>query len=281
MNFVIIGGDAAGMSAASRAKRNQPDLNVTVLEKTLDVSYSACGMPYNIADPERRIEDLVVRRAEVFREKQGIDLLTGHCVEKLDVKNRVVSGTTQAGDRFQYAYDRLLIATGASAIVPDLPGFDLPGVLALKSLEQGRAIKQYIRENAVKRVVIIGMGYIALEMCEALRSLDLEVDLVKPRPTLLPWMDETLAQVVKAEVESHGAGLFPGHPIKGIDASAGGLRVVCEDMALTGDMVLVAVGVAPNSGFAAQAGIQTGVKGAIAVDRTLKTSAEHIYAAGD
>jgi NADPH-dependent 2,4-dienoyl-CoA reductase/sulfur reductase-like enzyme len=128
MKFVIIGGDAAGMSAASRAKRNRPDLEVTVLEKTLDVSYSACGMPYNIAEPDRDIEDLVVRTAEVFRDKQGIDLRTGHCVETVDVNTKTVSGTTTANASFELPYDKLLIATGASAIVPDLPGFDLPGV---------------------------------------------------------------------------------------------------------------------------------------------------------
>ena len=168
MNFVIIGGDAAGMSAASRAKRNNPNMSVTVLEKTQDVSYSACGMPYNIADPERPIEDLVVRTADVFREKQGINLLTGHEVQKIDPENKTVSGTTREGKAFKLPYDKLLIATGAAPIVPELPGFDLPGVMALKSLADGRRIKQYLAANRVKNVVILGMGYIGLEMVEAL-----------------------------------------------------------------------------------------------------------------
>ena len=115
MKIVIIGGDAAGMSAASRAKRIDPQLDVVVLEQTGDVSYSACGMPYNIADPSRDIEELVVRRAEVFREKQGIDLRTGHRAESIDPASRTVSGSDDAGEPFELPYDKLLIATGASA----------------------------------------------------------------------------------------------------------------------------------------------------------------------
>jgi len=165
MKFVIIGGDAAGMSAASRAKRNEPEIDVTVLEQTQDVSYSACGMPYNIANPDRRLDDLVVRHAHEFREKQGIDLSTGYCVEKIEPSLKIVSGKTIKGDEFQLSYDKLLIATGASPIIPQLPGFDLPGVLALKNLDDGRKIKNFIAANHVKNAVIIGMGYIALEMC--------------------------------------------------------------------------------------------------------------------
>ena len=128
MRFVIIGGDAAGMSAASRAKRNLPELKVTVLEQTEDVSYSACGMPYNIAEAGRTIDDLVVRRAHVFREKQGIDLRTGHSVEEIDRSSKRVRGMNSAGEPFEVPYDSLLIATGAAPVKPDLPGFDLPGL---------------------------------------------------------------------------------------------------------------------------------------------------------
>ena len=226
MNFVIIGGDAAGMSAASRAKRNNPDLDVTVLEKTMDVSYSACGMPYNIADPEREIEDLVVRQAHVFREKQDINLLTGHCVKSIDPVGRTVSGTSLQGKTFDVSFDKLLIATGGSPIFPDLEGFDLPGVLALKSLDDGRKLKAYIKSNHVKKVVIIGMGYTALEMCEALRSRSIDVVMVKPRPVFLPWMEKELADVVKNEVEAHQIKLYSGHTIEKIDFENKRLKVI-------------------------------------------------------
>ena len=203
MKLVIIGGDAAGMSAASRAKRNNPDLDVMVLEKTMDVSYSACGMPYNIADPERGIDDLVVRHAKVFREKQGINLLTAHCVDSIEPDRRTVIGTTSQGKTFQFSYDKLLIATGGSPVIPDLSGFDLPGVMALKSLDDGRKIKAFITSNHVQKAVIIGMGYIGLEMCEALRARSIEVDMIKPNPVFLPWMAAEMAHTVREEVESN------------------------------------------------------------------------------
>ena len=196
MKFIVIGGDAAGMSAASRTKRSLKDWDVTVLEKTFDVSYSACGMPYNIADPDRDMDDLVVRQAEVFREKQGIDLKTGHLVEKLDRRNKNVLGRIDNGKEFSMPYDKLLIATGASPIIPDLPGFDQEGIMALKSLDDGRTIKDFIQSKNVKKAVIIGVGYIALEMSEALRSRGVEVSMVKPRTAFLPWMNPSLAKVV-------------------------------------------------------------------------------------
>lgn len=282
MKFVIIGGDAAGMSAASRAKRNRPDMDVVVLEKSADVSYSACGMPYNIGDPERAIEDLVVRKAEVFREKQDIDLRTGHEVLRIEPEARTVSGKQADGSAFEESYDVLLIASGASPAIPDLPGFDLEGVMALKSLEDGRRIKQYIADKKVKKTIIIGMGYIALEMCEALRSRGIEVEMVKPRPAFLPWADEELAGIVKAHVIEHGAAVHAGFAIKQIETTdSQQLRVVCDGMELTGEMVLVAVGVTPNTGFALEAGLKSDISGSIAVNHRLLTSDQNIYAAGD
>jgi NADPH-dependent 2,4-dienoyl-CoA reductase/sulfur reductase-like enzyme len=281
MKFVIIGGDAAGMSAASRARRNLPGLEVTVLEQTQDVSYSACGMPYNIADPDREMDDLVVRHAHVFREKQEIDLRTGHRVEGIDRTAKTVTGRDLKGREFEISYDKLLIATGASPIIPDLPGFDLPGVMALKSLEDGKKIKDFIRSQGVKKVVIIGMGYIALEMCEALREREIEVHMVKPRPIFLPWMNPELASVVKEEVEGHGVGIHLGHKIERIEESGNFLKVICPDSILEGQAILVAIGVRPNSEMAAGAGLELGPSGSIAVDRTLKTTDENIYSAGD
>ena len=282
MNFVIIGGDAAGMSAASRARRTMPDLKVTVLEKTMDVSYSACGMPYNIAEAHKKIDDLVVRHAHVFREKQDINLLTGHYVDHIDLAGKTVGGASVDNQKFEFPYDKLLIATGASPIIPDLPGFDLPGVLGLKSLEDGRKIKHFLKDRSVKKVIIIGMGYIALEMAEALCARDIKVDMVKPRPVFLPWLDEQMAQLVKDEVKTNGVNMYPGHKVERIDqATTGRLSVVCSDLTLEGDMVLVAVGITPNSDMAEKAGIELGIKKSIAVDRGLKTSDENIYAAGD
>jgi NADPH-dependent 2,4-dienoyl-CoA reductase/sulfur reductase-like enzyme len=282
MKFVIIGGDAAGMSAASRAKRHRPEMDVIVLEKTEDVSYSACGMPYNIADADRKIDDLVVRPADVFRNKQGIDLYTGYPVDSIDIKNKRVSGTVRrSGQPFQFIYDRLLIATGGRPIIPDLPGFDLPGVVALKNLADGRRIKDYIQSNKVKKAVIIGMGYVGLEMAEALRERGIDVKMAKPGPDLLPWMPRELAAVVKKELNANQVGLHLGSFITRIEKPDRLLHVVCDDQTLAADMVLVAAGIDPNSELASCAGIETGVDKAIAVNRKLQTSEEAVYAAGD
>ena len=279
--FVVIGADAAGMSAASRAKRAQPDLDITVFEKTHDVSYSACGMPYNIAEPERDIEELVVRRAEVFREKQGINLLTGHCVKRIDPKVKTVYGRSLEGGEFEIDYDHLLIATGATPIKPDLPGFDLPGVTVLKSLADGRHIKQYLASTPVQKVVIIGIGYIALEMAETLRRLGIAVDMVKPRPRILPWLEESLAETVRETLVQNDVGIFAGSEIERIENTGNRLKVVCSDMAIECDMVLTAIGVRPNSELAADAGFELSVADSIAVDRKMRTSVPSIYSAGD
>ena len=281
MKFVIIGGDAAGMSAASRARRNNPDLEVVVLEQTRDVSYSACGMPYNIADPFREIDDLVVRQARVFREKQDIDLRTGHRVLAIDRSAKTISGLKESGEEFQVDYDKLLIATGASPIIPDLPGFDLPGVLTLKSLEHGRAIKAFIGGSQVRVAVVMGMGYIAMEMSEALRDLGIEVHMVKPRPDLLPWMHRDLTAMVQKELEENGVNLYLGHETKGLEQTARGLKADFEGVGFNCQMVLVAIGVKPNSELAAHAGLELGPRQSISIDRAAQTSDTDIYAAGD
>ncbi len=281
MKFLVIGGDAAGMSAASRAKRHMKEMEVTVLEKTQDVSYSACGMPYNIAEPHRVVDDLVVRKASVFREKQGIDLLTGHTVQSLNPSGRTVAGTTHLGEEFQFHYDKLLIATGGFSIFPEIDGIGLPGVLALKSLDDGRKIRAYIDNHNVKKAVIIGMGYIGLEMCEALRARGIDVAMVKPRPAFLPWMPEEMSGKVKAELEENGVKLHMGENVEKIVEHGGGLKVVCADLELETDMILVAMGIAPSSELAVNAGLAASVGNSISVDKSLKTSDDNIYAAGD
>jgi NADPH-dependent 2,4-dienoyl-CoA reductase/sulfur reductase-like enzyme len=281
MNFLIIGGDAAGMSAASKAKRNDPGMTVTVLEKTRDVSYSACGMPYLIADPDRDMDDLVVRKAEMFREKQGIDLLTGHTATRIDPSRRIVEGTDDNGNPFSHPYDKLLIATGSSPIVPPVPGADLPGVFPLKSLEHGRRIKDYIRSRTVNRAVIVGMGYIGLEMCEALTALSIEVDMIEMADRLLPWLDADMAETVRKHGESMGVRFHNGQMLTAIEKNGESLTVKSRDLEFPADLVILALGVTPNSGIAETAGIALGDRKVITVSEALETSVENIYAAGD
>ncbi len=217
----------------------------------------------------------------MFREEQGIDLRTEHRVELIDPSTKIVKGKTLKGEDFQLPYEKLLIATGASPVIPDLPGFDLPGVMALKTLKDGRRIKQFIHDQNVKKAIIIGMGYIALEMCEALHERGMGVDMVKSRPVFLPWIHEKLADMVKEEIESNGINMHLGHEVKRIEKKDGILQVVCSDLTLEGQMVLVAIGITPNSQLAEKAGLELGPENAIAVDKGLLTSDPHIYAAGD
>lgn len=238
-------------------------------------------MPYNVADAARDMDDLIVRPAHVFKEKQGIDVLIQHKVEAIDPSGKTVKGRTESGDPFEFPYDKLLIATGARAIIPEIPGMDSTGIMALKDLEDGRRIKAFIKDQRVKKAVILGMGYIAFEMCEALRARGIDVEMIKPRPIFIPWMNEQLSSVVEKEVEVNQVKLHLGQPVKGIERTGKGLRVLCPELQLDADMVLVAVGVRPNSEFAEKAGLELGPGKSIAVDRMLRTSHPDIFSAGD
>jgi NADPH-dependent 2,4-dienoyl-CoA reductase/sulfur reductase-like enzyme len=238
-------------------------------------------MPYNVADAARDMDDLIVRPARVFKEKQGIDVRIEHRAEAIDLSGKTVRGRTRAGEPFHVSYDKLLIATGGRPVMPDLPGIGSPGVMALKSLEDGRKIKAFLKNENVKRALILGMGYIAFEMCESLRARGIEVEMIKPRPVFIPWMNEQLASVVKKEVEDNQVKVHLGHPIERIEKNEKGLRFICPGLQLDGDMVLVAVGVRPNSELAEKAGLALGPGRSIAVDRMLRTSDPDIYAAGD
>lgn len=278
-NFLVIGGDAAGMSAASRAGRNYPGLRITVLEQTRDVSYSACGMPYNIAEPHRAIDDLVVRKAEVFREKQGINLLTGHRAESIDRENRVVRAAGPDGEILGFPYDRLLIATGASPVLPDVPGIDLPGVMPLKRLDDGRKIKEYLGKNRVRDAVIIGMGYIGMEMCEAFAELGINVKMAGRG--FLSGYNREIASKIREHLQQHGIELHESCMIDSIERTGGRLQAKCGEVSLQGDVVLLGLGVVPNISLAADAGLSLGVKDSIAVDRYMRTSDPNIFSAGD
>ena len=224
---------------------------------------------------------MVVRHAQVFRDKQNINLLTGHDVDHIDPAQQTVSGMSAGGERFEFPYDKLLIATGGTADKPEINGIDLPEVTVLKSLADGRKIKKLLKSNNIKKAVIIGMGYIALEMCESLVGLNIAVEMVKPNPVFLPWLEPSMAQVIKTELEAKGVGVYAGHAVASIEKTTDGLQVNCRDLTLSADMVLVGIGVTPCSRIAETAGLELSTNNSIAVDRKLRTSNENVYAAGD
>jgi CoA-dependent NAD(P)H sulfur oxidoreductase len=238
-------------------------------------------MPYNVADAARDMDDLVVRPAHVFKEKQGIDVRIEHRAEAIDPTDKTVTGRTLAGEPFEIPYDKLLIATGARPIIPEFPGVDSPGVMALKDLEDGRKIKAFIKDRRAEKVVILGMGYIAFEMCEAFRARGVDVEMIKPRPVFIPWMNKQLASIIKKEVEANQVKVHLGQAIEKIERNEKGLRLIGPGAQLDADMVLVAVGVRPNSELAENAGLALGPGKSIAVDRMLRTANPDIFAAGD
>ena len=207
--------------------------------------------------------------------------MTGHCVAEINPDQRTVSGSNADGSEFEFSYDRLLIASGSSAFRPDIPGIELPGVFVVKNLEDGRKIKAFIKENPIKRAIIIGMGYIALEMCESLVNLNIAVDMIKPNPVFLPWLEPSMAKAVREDLETKGIGIYAGHGVERIETTGESLQVVSANLTLHGDIVIVGIGVTPNSRMAEAAGLELSVAKSIAVDRSLRASRADIYAAGD
>ena len=282
MQIVVIGGVAAGMSAASQAKRRMPDAEVIALERGPYVSYGACGMPYNIEDPQRAIDDLVVITAEEFRHVRGIDVRTRHEVRAIDPdrKELVVRDHAAARDYTQ-RYDRLVIATGAQAVRPPVSGLDLPGVFLLRELTDGAAIKHFIDEAAPRRATIIGAGYIGMEMADVLSQRGLAVHVLERTSQVIPGFEPVISDIVAEQLHRHGVHVDTGVTVQGIDAAGQGLIVRTDKGEVAADLVIVSVGVRPSVVLAQSAGVRLGATGAIAVDAMQRTNIDGIFAAGD
>jgi len=280
---LVVGGVAAGMSAASQIRRRHPKTRVTVFERGDYISYGACGLPYNIEDPEREIEDLVVLTAEHAREKRGIDLRLRHEARELDVDRGTLTVVDlDSGTETHEPFDALVIATGARAIRPPLDGFDLPGVEVLRDLSDGAAIKNALKDGP-KSAVVVGAGYIGMEMAHVLTERGLSVTVLEKLPQLLPgWHEETVAMVAET-LSSHGVEFHTGATVTAAEAGSGGrvAAVLTDDGRYDADLVLVAVGVRPNVELAASGGLRIGDTGAIWVSQQQQTSHEAVWSAGD
>lgn len=281
--IVVIGGDAAGMSAAAKLKRDLPDAQVTVFEKGEHISYSACGMPYWIAGVIEDERSLVVMTPEVARKRRGIDVRIHHTVTAIDRQAKTVTVSNAQGESFSAAYDYLVIATGARPTQPPITGIDLPGVFAIRSLSDGQRIHAYLDTHTVRHATIVGGGYIGVEMAEALRDRDIAVSLVEMLPQLMPNFDSDMVEAMTAHVAEKGVEIRLEQQVKSIDVTADRLRILVGDSgtALATDLVIVATGVRPNRELAEEAGLRLGKSGAIWVDRHMRTSDPAIFAAGD
>jgi NADPH-dependent 2,4-dienoyl-CoA reductase/sulfur reductase-like enzyme len=204
-----------------------------------------------------------------------------HRVTAIDVGGKTVVGVTSSGETFQVPYEKLLIATGARPRKLDVPGGDLPGVKMLKSLQDGREIKNYLATNDVKRALIVGMGYIGLEMAEAFHERGVQVHMIEMMPRLLPYLPHEMAELVVKELTDKGIHVHLGCRVTSIVQDGAQMRVAFDGDEVAVELVLAGVGIVPNSEIAAEAGLQLGPSNAVAVDRGLRTSEPDIYAAGD
>jgi len=280
--IVVLGAVAAGTSAASQAKRRDPQSEVILLERGADISYGACGLPYNIEDAQRAIDDVVVVSADTFRRERHIDVRTRHEALSIDTAQRVVRvRDLNESSEYELVYDKLIIATGASAVRLPLPGIELAGVFSLRTLRDGAAIKEALARTSTKRAVIVGAGYIGMEMAEALRARGLEVTVLEKVDQVVPGLEPSLAKLVREELDRQGVRIETGVGLRGITRSENGLVVDTDRGPFPADIVLISVGVRPNVGVAKEAGIRIGATGAIAVDEEQRTSVPDVYAAGD
>ncbi len=279
--LVVIGAVAAGGSAAAKAKRTDPELEVVLLDRDADISYGACGLPYFISGLIPKKEALIARSPAEFR-KQGIDARTQHEVREIDVANRGV----RVSDLIKHAdyvlpYDHLVVATGAEAFRPPVPGLDLAGVFTLRTLSDGVALRDALHGRLPNGVVIVGGGYIGLEMAEAIRALNLPVTVVDMAPRLMPNLDPEMSDLVLGEVQSHGVRVLLEDGLLRCEGAKRVHQVVTQHHQLVADLVLLSIGVRPNTYLAQQAGVALGAGRAIAVDSLGHTSVEGIFAAGD
>ena len=303
--FVVVGGDAAGMSAASKAKRDDPEREVLVLERGEWVAYGACGLPYYVQGRIADVEDLIVLEPRTVIHERGIDLRRRHEAVAVDPDARTVTVEGADGNRYEESYDDLLLATGGTASLPDVPGIDLAGVFSIRSLAAGRALKQYVaphdapprhgiepphgeelREllaaHDAESVAVVGANKIGIELAEAFASRGLTVHVIDRNERVLPTFGEDVAGMVEDHLREGGIDLHLDTTlaaIHGEDGRVSAVETATDTFAV--DAVVADVGVEPNAELAADAGIERGATGAISTDDFGRTSAPNVFAAGD
>ena len=281
-HLAVIGGVAAGLAAAMEARRRAPGLRITVLERTGDVSYGACGLPYVVGGRIESVERLVVHPPAYFREKHDIDLrLHAEALEILPAKS--VLRYAEGGEERQLEYTSLVLATGAAAVCPPLTGRDLEGVFVLRHLRDGRRLLRFMSEARPRAAVVVGAGYIGLEMAEAFAERGLRTTLVEGSHEVMNGVGGRACELVAEELGARGVGVRFGERAVAFEGGAGGrvARVVTDGGAHDADVVLVGVGVHPEVALARGAGLEVGESGAVVTDDRQRTSAANVYAAGD
>ena len=282
MKVIIIGGIAAGMSAAAKFRRLDKDAEIKVYEKTPIVSFGACGLPYFVGGFFDNENQMIARSPEKFKET-GIDISVEHEVLSVDVANKKITvKNLKTNETFEDNYDKLMIATGASAIIPPIKNFNIENVHTLKSMEDGKILKEKMKDENIKKVAIIGAGFIGLEAVEAAKEYGKEVSVFQLEDRILKEVfDKEVTDLLEEELKNKGVNLFLNSKVVEIKGDTKVEKVVTENEEVYADLVILATGVKPNTAFLQNTGIEMLKNGAIIVDKEGKTSIEDIFSAGD
>ncbi|MDY5955786.1 MAG: FAD-dependent oxidoreductase, partial [Frisingicoccus sp.] len=283
MKVLIVGGVAGGATAAARIRRLDENAEITVFERSGYISYANCGLPYYIGEMITDPEDLTLQTPESFLARFRINMKVHHEVTVIHPDQKTISvKNLETGEEFEEAYDKLILSPGAKPTQPRLPGVGIEKVFTLRTVEDTFHIKEYIRRNQPKSVVLAGGGFIGLELAENLRELGMDVTIVQRPKQLMNPFDADMASFIHSEMRKHGVTLALGHTVEGFEEKDGGGDVLLKDeMPMHADMVVLAIGVTPDTHLAEAAGLELGIKGSIVVNDRMETSAPDIFAAGD
>ena len=283
MKVVIVGGVAGGATAAARIRRLDEQAEIVVFERSGFISYANCGLPYYIGGVIEDPEELTLQTPESFFSRFRIQMKVHHEVTAIHPDRKTVSvKNLETGEAFEEGYDKLLLSPGAKPVWPNLPGMDSDKLFTLRTVEDTFRIKEFIHKNAPKSAVMVGGGFIGLEVAENLRELGMDVTIVQRPKQLMNPFDADMASFIHAEVRKHGVKLALGYTVEGFEEKDGGVDVLLKDnVPLHADMVVLAIGVTPDTALAKEAGLELGIKGSIVVNDRMETSVPDIYAAGD
>jgi len=278
MRIVIIGAVAAGTSAAAEIRRRDKDAKIIIYEKDSYISYSSCAMPYYISNEFSEFDHLVPRSPEFFQKKYAADIYIQHEVMSINPQDKTISiKNISTGESFQDTYDKLVIATGAAAEKPPIPGSDRKNVFILRNINHMKDIKSFIENEKPSTAAIIGTGFVGLEMCETFAHLGLKTTLIA-RSSVAKSMDQDMTVYIENHLKENGVTVLTNMPTKEITESG---VILGDDSLIEADIILLATGIRPNVALAKSAGIELGITGAIKVDRRMRTSIDDIYSCGD
>ncbi|MBQ2813589.1 MAG: FAD-dependent oxidoreductase [Akkermansia sp.] len=281
---IIVGGVAGGATAAARLSRLGVDREMIIIERGEHVSFANCGLPYYIGGVIEKESSLLLATPELFRTRYGIDVLLRHEVRAIDPQQRTVSVTNlETGEQLQLSYNELILSPGAAPLRPPMPGIDLPGVMTLRTVPDANAIRRYIAEHGVRRALVIGAGFIGLEVAENLHHAGIEVSIVEGGSHVLPPLDAHMSSYVEELLAAHGISVEVGRIATGIRRCENGRLQAYSDTwsSAEADLILLSIGVRPETTLAQSAGLRIGETGGIWVDEHMRTSVPGIWAVGD